>query len=197
MSLIDRAKNILTQPKQEWPVIDTEPASVGSLYSSYIVPLSAIPVIAALIGGWVFGIPFLGRTPIGYGIGRAVLTYVLGLIGVYIVALIVDALAPSFGGTKNQVQALKVTAYSYTAAWVAGILQIFPVLGLIAALLGLYGLYLLYTGLPVLMKAPQDKAMGYTVVVVIAVIILWIIIGAIVGAIIGTLFGFGAMMPRP
>jgi hypothetical protein len=196
MSLIDRAKNILMQPKQEWPVIDAEPATVGQLYSSYIIPLSAIPVIAGLIGMSVFGLPFIGRMSLSYGLGRAVLSYVLSLVAVYIVALIIDGLAPTFNGTKNRIQALKVAAYSYTASWVAGILQLIPALSIIAALLGLYGIYLLYTGLPVLMKAPEDKALGYTVVTIIAVIILWFIIGAIVAAVIGSMFGLGAMGPH-
>jgi hypothetical protein len=169
---------------------------VGSLYAGYIIPLAAIPPIASLIGWSVFGVrlPFVGtiRVPIGTAIGRCVTQYVLGLIGIYIIMLIVDALAPSFGGTRNQVQALKVTAYSYTAAWIGGIFMLFPALSILTLIASLYSLYLLYTGLPVLMKSPAEKALGYTVVVVITVIVLWIIIGVIVGS----LFAFGTGMGR-
>ncbi|MGQ2933191.1 MAG: YIP1 family protein, partial [Sphingopyxis sp.] len=52
----------------------------------------------------------------------------------------------------------------------------------IGLLFALYGLYLLYLGLPVLMKVPQDKALGYTVVVVIVYIVLFLIVGAVVAA---------------
>ncbi|HEU4642229.1 MAG TPA: Yip1 family protein [Gemmatimonadaceae bacterium] len=192
MSLVERAKNILLQPKQEWQVIDGEPTTVGDLYKSYIIPLSAVPPIAALIGWSVFGfkIPFVGtiRIPIGTLIGRCVLQYVLGLVMVYVLALIIDALAPSFGGSKNQVQALKVAAYSSTASWVVGIFSLIPALSWLG-ILGLYSLYLMYLGLPVLMKSPTEKALGYTVVVVIAAIVLWIVVGVIVGSV----FSFGAM----
>jgi hypothetical protein len=118
--------------------------------------------------------------------------YCFMLIGVFIIALVVDALAPSFGGTKNQIQALKVVAYSYTASWVGGILSLIPALGVIGILFGLYSLYTLYLGLPVLMKAPQDKAVGYTVVVIIcSIIITWVVFFAV--ASLGFGMGAGAM----
>jgi hypothetical protein len=183
MALMDRVKGILLTPKQEWPVINGEQASVGGLYTGYIIPLAAIGPIAMVIGWSVFGmsVPFVGsiKLPIGYAVRNAVITYVAGLVGVYVLALIIDALAPTFGGQKNQVQALKAAAYSYTAAWVAGIFMVFPVLGIITLLVSLYSLYLLYLGLPIVMKAPQDKAVGYTVVVVLVAIVLWIVIGVI------------------
>lgn len=183
MALMDRVKGILLAPKKEWPVIDGEQTSIGDLYRSYIIPLAAIGPIASIIGWSVFGmhIPFVGsiRLPIGYAIRNAAIAYVLGLVGVYVLALIIDALAPTFGGQKNQVQALKAAAYSYTAAWVAGVVTVFPTLGIIVLLASLYSLYLLYLGLPVVMKAPQEKAVGYTVVVVLVAIVLWIVIAVI------------------
>ena len=184
MALIDRVKRILLTPKEEWPVIDAEQASVGSLYRGYILPLAAIGPVASIIGWSVFGmkIPFVGsyRVPISIGVRNAVLTYVLGLIGVFVLGLIIDALAPTFGGQKNQIQGLKVAAYSYTAAWVAGVFSLIPTLALLGVLVSLYSLYLLYLGLPVLMKSPQEKAVGYTVVVCVVAIVLAVVIGAIV-----------------
>jgi hypothetical protein len=184
MALMDRAKKILLTPKDEWPVIDTEQASVGSLYTGYIIPLAAIGPIASIIGWSLFGmrLPFVGsmRIPIGFGIRNALISYVLGLVGVFVLALIIDALAPTFGGQKNQIQALKVAAYSYTAAWVGGIFGLIPALAILGLLAGLYSLYLLYLGLPVLMKAPQEKAAGYTAVVIVVALVLYFVIGIIV-----------------
>ncbi len=182
MALMDRAKNILFQPKQEWPAIDAEQASVGGLYTGYIIPLAAIGPVASLIGWSVLGmrVPFVGaiKIPISYGLRMAVVQYVGALVGTFVLALIIDALAPTFGGQKNRIQALKVAAYSATAAWVAGIFAIIPALAILG-ILGLYSLYLLYLGLPVLMKSPQDKAMGYTVVVIVVAIVLAIVISVI------------------
>jgi len=182
--LVARVKGIIMQPKSEWRVIDGESTTVSQLYTGYIIPLSAIPPIASVIGLSVFGIslPLLGtyRVPLGSALTSAITQYVLGLVGIYVLALIIDALAPTFAGQKDQMQALKVAAYSSTASWLAGIFALIPGLRILG-LLGLYGLYLLYAGLPILMKAPAEKAMGYTVVVIICAIVIFVVIGAIAG----------------
>src|SRR3546814_11337083 len=95
------------------------------------------------------------------------MSYVLTLAAIYIVALVIDALAPTFGGQKNPIQALKVAVYSGTAGWVAGIASLLPTLALLGGLVGgLYSRYLPSLGPPRLMTAPGDKAVDYTVVVV-------------------------------
>jgi Yip1 domain len=182
MALVDRVKNILLNPRQEWEVIDGEVTTVGELYKGYIVPLAAIGPLATAIGYSVFGVsvPFMGtyRVPIGSAITSALVQFVLTLIGVYVLGLIIDGLAPTFGGTRSQIQALKVSAYSSTASWLAGIFALIPGLRILL-ILGFYSLFLLYLGLPVLMKSPREKALGYTVVVVLAAIVLYMVIGLI------------------
>ena len=181
MNLVDRAKNILLKPKQEWAVISAEPQTVQGLYTGYVMILAAIPAVASFIGFSLIGVStFMGsyRWPVTSGITHMILQYVLGLGWVYVLALIIDALAPNFGGEKNFIQALKVSAFSSTAMWLAGIFSIIPALAILG-ILGLYSLYLLYTGLPLLMKTPEDKAVPYTVVVIIIAIVLGIIVGAL------------------
>jgi hypothetical protein len=183
MNLVERAKRILLTPKPEWQVIDAEPATVGELYTQYIIPLAAIGPIARVIGFALIGvhIPFSGvtyRTPIGRALVGAAVSYILALAGVYVLAMIIDMLAPSFGGTTNRMQALKVAAYSNTAAWLAAIFAIVPGLSILG-ILGLYSLYLLYLGLPILMKSPAEKAGAYTVVVILVAIVLFFLIGVV------------------
>ena len=190
--LVARVKAILLTPKTEWPVIAAEATAPADIYLRYVAPLVAIGVIASFIGTTVVGIPLplLGTIRIGVasGLAAALLHFVLTFVAVFVVALIVDALAPTFGGQKDSLRALKVTAYSFTPAWVAAVLTIVPALGMIAGLIGLYGLYLMYLGLPVLMRAPADKALGYTVVVVLCAIVLSIVVSAVSGIALG---GFG------
>lgn len=184
-SLVNRVKAILMQPKSEWQVIDGEPATVGSIYMGYIVPLALIPAICGAIR--------IFRFSPGYGIRYAITFYVVHSITPFVLALIIDALAPSFGGQKNQIQALKVAAYAATPFWLAGIFQLIPALSVLALVGGLYGLYLLFLGLPVLMKAPQDRAMGYTVVTIIAeIVVWWVLIVFLTGlALGGAALGYG------
>ncbi|MGE5303451.1 MAG: Yip1 family protein [Alphaproteobacteria bacterium] len=182
MNLTERVKNILLQPAAEWAVIAQETGNASELYKSYIAPLAAIGPIASIIGFAVIGVPLpMGgsyRAPLTSAIGQAVITFILVLAGTYVLALIIDALAPTFGGTKDNFQALKVAAYSSTAAWVAGIFNLIPALAFLQ-ILALYSIYLLYLGLPILMKAPKEKALSYTGVVIIAAIVIFGIIGVI------------------
>ena len=186
-SLVDRVRNIIMRPKLEWPVIDAEPSTIGGIYASYVAILAAIPPLATAIGQLVFGWRFLGivyRPSPAHVITQAVMQYLLGLATVYIMALIIEALAPSFGGTKDRLAAFKVAAYSGTAYWLAGIFGIIPNLSFLA-IVGLYSLYLYYTGLPVLMKVPADKAIGYILAIIVAAIVLFFIVTAITAAIVG------------
>lgn len=189
MNIVERVKNILIQPKTEWPVIEREQTSAQALYTGYIMPLAAIGPIAMLVGLSVVGVqvPFMGTTriPLSSLIPQMLVSYVLGLAGVYVLALIINTLAPSFGGMSNLTQALKVAAYGATAAWVGGIFHLFPLMGVLGLLAALYTLYLLYLGLPVLMKSLPARSLGYTLSVVIAAIVLFVVIGAISASLVG------------
>jgi Yip1-like protein len=172
MALVDRVKGILLEPKNEWPKIAAEAATPQSIYTGYVMILAAIgPLALALRGAIVAAI-------ISYGIALAV-TYVL--------AFIVDALAPTFSAEKNFVQSLKLAAYSYTAAWIAGIFQLIPFVGRIIGLLAaIYSFYTFYLGLPVLKKCPADKAVGYTIVVVVCGIVIWLLLaGVLMSMVVG------------
>jgi len=185
-NLLSRVQNILLKPKSEWDVIDAEPATVQSLFLGYACVLAAIPAIAGAIGKFmpvcVLGI-CVHYNPLFIVIG-AVVNYVLSLAGVYGIGMVIDALAPSFGGQKDQLKAMKVAVYSFTASWLAGIFTILPMLGLLS-LVGLYSLYLLYLGLPKLMKSPQDKAMAYTAVSILCGIVVFIVVGVIASIVMG------------
>ena len=182
MNIVERIKGILLKPKDEWQTISGETTPIPELYKSYIVILAAIGPVASIIGMSIIGLslPFVGsfRIPITTMIASSVVQYVLTLVGVYVLALIIDALAPTFSGQKNINQAFKLAAYSYTPGWLAGIFALIPALAVLG-ILGLYGLYLLFLGLPVLMKSPQEKSLGYTATIILAAIVMFVVIGII------------------
>jgi hypothetical protein len=180
--LVSRVKNILLNPKEEWHVIDGEPGDTKEVFT-YVAILAAIPAVFGILGGLIL-------LPGAFTIllVSAILGYLIAFAVVYLIAFIIDALAPTFGTEKHFPSALKLTAYAYTPSWVAGVFSIIPVLGGILALLaGLYGLYLLYLGLPILMRAPQEKVVGYLVVIVICAIVVSLVLGFIVAAVAGGL----------
>jgi hypothetical protein len=194
-SLVARAKAIILTPKREWETIDGEPSSIGGIFTGYAAILAAIPALSSLIGGQIFGYGMMGlswRPSLMGAISMAVAQYVLSLVSLFLLAFIINALAPTFGGQKNGLKAFKVAAYSATAGWLAGIFSLIPSLAMLG-ILGLYSLYLLYTGLPLLMKAPQEKAVGYTIVTIVAAVVLTLLATAI-AAPIGGMFAGGGMM---
>ncbi len=188
--LIERVKGIVLSPKTEWEKIAAESTDVKSLYIGYAMILAAIPAICGFIGATVIGVslPMIGnyRTGVAAALVQMVLGYVLGLAVIYVVSLVVNALAPTFDGQKNPVQALKLVVYSSTPVWLAGVFSLVPLLGVLGIIAGLYGLYLLYIGLTPLMKNPQDKSIGYTALIVVCYIVLAIIMGVIVASVAGT-----------
>lgn len=182
MNLVERVTEILLKPKDTWAVIAGEQSSIASIYKSYLVFLAAVPAIAAfiglsLIGASTFGISF--RVPIVAGLVNMVVSFILSLVMIYVLSLIVNALAPSFSGEKNALNAFKLVAYGSTAILLAGIFNLLPSLSPLGLLAGLYSIYLLYTGIPVLMKAPEDKAIAYTIVIIVCGIVASLIIGSV------------------
>ncbi len=182
MNIIQRVKDILLTPKQTWPIIDDEATDVAGLYKNYIMILAAIPAVAGFIGMTLIGFSAFGvtvRTPFVSGLTQMVVGYVLSLAMVYIIALIVDALAPTFGGQKNMINALKLVAYGSTAGMVGGIFGLIPALSMIALLTALYSIYLIYVGLPTMMKCPEEKALPYTAVILVCGIVAGLVLGAV------------------
>jgi hypothetical protein len=181
MNIVQRVKDILLTPKLTWPVIEAETSDTASLYKNYIMILAAIPALAGFIGMTLIGASVFGmsiKVPFMTGLIQLVVGYVLSLAMVYIISLIVDALAPTFGGQKNQMSALKLVAYGSTAGMVGGIFSLIPMMSMLGLLAALYSIYLIYTGLPTLMKCPEDKALPYTAVILVCGIVAALILGA-------------------
>jgi hypothetical protein len=192
--LIQRTKNIVLGPKLEWRVIAPEPTSIAQLYTGYVMPLAAFAAVMSFLHMSVIGasVPFAGvvRTPIASGLMAAILSFGLGLVGLFLVGLIINRLAPTFAGLSDRRQALKVAAYSFTPAWLSSVLALSPVLPTLLQWAALfYGIYVLYLGLPVLMRSPQERALGYTTTVVACTLLLGIVFLGV--SVVAGRFGWG------
>jgi hypothetical protein len=186
-SLIGRVKAILLEPRTTWKEIDSEFTKPGEVWGKYIIPLAAIGAVARLGGMLIFGKPIAFTsltTPVSIteAVTRGVVTLVVSLLSVFLLSKVISLLASGFGGQRNDVQGLKVAAYSWTATLVAGIFTLIPALNIVFLIVSSYSLVLLYIGLPPLMKVSQDRAMGYTAVVIIIAIVVFLIGFAIVTA---------------
>lgn len=184
MDLTTRVKSILLQPAQEWRKIAAESTDVGALLSDYAGPLSAISALCGWIGGSIVGYGFV-RVGLVRGFVNAVVTWVFGLVGCWLAAMVIERLAPTFGSRGNTAQALKLVVYASTPVWIAGVLRLIPPLTVLSLIAALYGLYLFYIGLPAVMHTPADKVIPYMAVSAVAVILVVIVFGFFASAITG------------
>jgi len=196
--LVARVMGMLTKPAAEWDLVEGETATVQSLFTGYACILALIlPIMSAVMSALAFSalgflhtfMPFIGHFgPVALA-GRAVLTYLEYLLTTFVVGLIIDALAPSFDGQKNPVQAMKLAVYSWTAVWVSGLALIVPILGGLVVLAALfYSLYAFWIGAPKLMKTPADKSSGYALVCMGASFVAALVIAMVFGAVQTMLF---------
>lgn len=170
-SLIQRVQDILLRPKPTWDVIEGEQATVQGLYTGYICILAAIIPVLSLL--WTVLIsPLFGMGAPFFLVGaivNTVVSYIVGLAGVYVFAWIADQLAANFGATRNFIQGFKVAAYGMTAAWVSGLFLIIPFVGIIGVVAGcIYTIYLIHLGVVRLLKPAEDKAILYSAVCIVA-----------------------------
>ena len=194
-SLVQRAKAIVLTPKAEWPVIATEPDDATGLFTRYAIPLAAIGPVATFLHGQLFGYGMFGitwRPSLLGGLASMATSFVISLVGLFVLALIIENLAPRFDGEASRPRALKLAIYGATASFLAGIFNLIPGLGVLG-LLGLYSVYLFYTGATPLMKVPEAKAVSFTAVTMVCAVVLALVVGAVAGPVMH-LFGSAPTM---
>jgi Yip1-like protein len=178
MNLLGRVKGILVDPKAEWPRIEGEPGDMAYLFANYVAVLAAIPAVCGWIAWIVVG------APVFTGIVITLIRYLLSFVSVYLVALIIDALAPTFDADKKFDNALKLAVYSATPFWLSGVFSLVPGLGFVRILALVYSAYLLWLGIPPLTRAPPDKSIGYAGAIVgcaLAIGVIFLVIAGLLG----------------
>ena len=177
-----RAKTMLLDPSAEWPAVERESGDPAYLLSRYVAVLALIPAVCGFVGASVIGVVVPGtglvRASLFDGFFGAIFGYAMAFGIVLILALVIDQLAPLFGGRKDFDSAFKLAVYSYTPVWLTGIFLLLPGLRFLI-LLSFYGAYVLALGLPRLMKSPVQKSYGYALVIVVCACALTLIAAAI------------------
>lgn len=189
MDFVQRAKAMVLSPAGEWRAIEPESGDAGYLFVNYVAILAAIPPVCEFLRLAVFswgGLRLRHLHHVGFfsSLFGAVVHYLVAFVVVYAMAVIIDGLAPTFSGQKSQQNALKLSVYSLTPAWLAGVFALIPGLGFIRLLALLYSVYVFWLGLPILMKPPPDRAGPYALAVIACGIVLSFVVAAIVGPIV-------------
>jgi len=189
MNVASRAKAILIEPLAEWTRIEQDAEDPAYVLSHYVAVLALVPALFGFIGASLVAAALHGtaasRAPIFDGLFGAIFSYVMTCATVLLLALIIDLVAPLFGGRRDFDAAFKLSVYSFTPVWLAGIFLVLPGLRFLT-LLGFYGAYILWLGLPLLAKAPAQKTQNFAALIVICAALLLYIAAAAQQAVFGT-----------
>ena len=169
MNAFVRAKAILVDPAAAWRGIEKDIGDPAYLLSRYVAVLALIPALSGFVGATLIGVV----TPSGVlradlidGLFGAIVSYATSCAIVLLLGLIIDLLAPLFGGRRDFEEAFKLAVYSFTPLWLVGIFLLLPGLRFLL-LTGAYGIYLFWLGAPRLTKVPERQAANFTAVIVI------------------------------
>jgi len=156
--VINRAKDIIVNPKAEWIVILAETKTKNTIVKEYALPMVAIMAICAFFGSLMMKGSLAGALVMG-GV-----LFVFTFIGIYVSAYIINELTTSFNSRKDIHTTFKLVVYSFTAYFAtSAITLLWPPLGLLSAF-GLYSIYLFWEGTTILLQTPEDNKMGFVAV---------------------------------
>jgi hypothetical protein len=169
MNAFVRAKAILVDPAAAWRGIEKDIGDPAYLLSRYVAVLALIPALSSFVGATLIGVVTPSgvlRTDLIDGLFGAIFSYAASCAIVLLLGLIIDLLAPLFGGRRDFEDAFKLAVYSFTPLWLAGIFLLLPGLRFLL-LTGAYGIYLFWLGAPRLTKVPEQQAANFTAVGVV------------------------------
>jgi hypothetical protein len=170
MNALLHAKAILVDPAAAWRGIEKDIGDPAYLLSRYVAVLALIPALCGFAGAvWIGVVAPSGaviRTDLVGGLFGAVFSYAASCVIVLLLGLVINLVAPPFGGGRNFENAFKLAVYSLTPLWLAGIFLLLPGLHFLL-LTGAYGIYLFFLGAPLLIKVPQQHAASLTFVITV------------------------------
>ena len=203
MSIVERAKNIILKPTYEWNVIASEPATIGGLFKDYAAPLVLIPLVSTILFTGLLGISAADMMGFGSGMpldltaiaGMAILSFIVSLVSLFVMGTVVKFVSPSFDGTSDKVQAMKLMTYASTPTWVVALVSWIPFLGAVLGFAAIvYVVYLIYCGLSPVMGVPKEKIAGFTVVIVLIYVFVALIMSGIVAGLLYLTYFSNPMM---
>jgi hypothetical protein len=173
--ILSRAWGLLSEPKKEWEQIKAEETTIPHILIGYVAPLAAIPVVADLIGSAIFN----RLIDPADALIRGVVTWIITIGLVYFIGVLVNAIAENFEGEKDELAAQKIAAYSLTPAFLSGIFSLWPPLWWVSLFALAAMVFIMYRGLPILMKAPAERALSYAATVTVAAAVALIVLFAL------------------
>jgi hypothetical protein len=179
---------LLFQPRRAWSKIADR--SVGNLFTALLYPLlfAVLPALAWYIGsthtGWQIGSSDAIRLTRASALPIVVLFY-LAMVGAVIgIGCMIHWMAQTYGAASSIAKGIAIAGFTATPLFVAGAVGFYPqlALDLVIGLVALcYAIYLLYMGVPIVMKIPEERGFLFaSAVIAVCLVALIAIMGATV-----------------
>ena len=194
--MISHVAGLFTHPQQEWKEISDTEESVSHLYFAHVLLLALIPPVSMFIGttkvGWTIGNGAPVMLTQSSAMTMSVLTYLALLAGVGVIGAFIDWMSRTYDSTPGLARCIVFSAYTATPLFVAGLCALYPnvvLIMLVGIVAVFYTVYLLYSGLPIFMKIPEDEGFVYASSILTIGLVMFVALMAITVLIWS--FGFG------
>lgn len=171
--MLHHALGLIIQPRKQW-------RAIAALSQRQLAASLAYPAVMALIPSIAW---YYGTTRIGWSIGRsdpqylthesalgiAVALYLAILIGLAVIGYLVHWMSATYGAQSTVVRGLALSSFTATPFFLAGVVGVYPhfTTDLLISLLAIgHAVFLLYSGIPIVMKVPEDRGFLFASAVV-------------------------------
>ena len=162
--MLQHALGLFINPRKDWTKIRDENCTVGKCYCSYVFLLASIPPISGYFGttlhGWEIGTREAIKLSPDSALIIAIIYYLVMLVGVFSMGFMIHFMSKTYGSAQSLPRCITLAAYVATPLFLVGIFELFPILWL-NFVIGLpalvYSVYLLYLGVPIIMKIPEEQ----------------------------------------
>lgn len=155
---------LLFSPDKEWESIRKDSESPSRLYIGHVLLLALIPAIAGFVGtsviGWQVGDGPVMKLSTSSALSLSIMFYAAMLAGIFILGKFIDFFAATYEVSDKTPRGIAMAAYTATPMFLIGVIAVYPNIwvNMLAGLVAItYAVYLLYEGLPILMKIPEDR----------------------------------------
>ncbi|WP_422450843.1 MULTISPECIES: Yip1 family protein [unclassified Endozoicomonas] len=160
---------LLTEPDNEWVSIRKNPPGLIQLYLGQIIWLAALPAICTYIGTTMSGWSLPGSTNVvrltpESALWMSILAWMAMVCGVAVMSWFIHWMSGNFNSDPSLADCTAFTCYTAYPLFLIGICGLYPSLWL-AIIAGTVAVsataYLLYSGLHIFMKIPQEQGFIY------------------------------------
>ncbi len=179
--VIQRARDLMVNPRDTWLNIKDEPGEILDLYRDYLWLLAIVPAVSIFIGQSLvkYRVPFeheITYVPIGLGLSLMLRRYILYLLGILIGGICISWLSGRFHGASDLTSSVRLVGYSATPGWLATALHIIPRLGDLSVFGYIFGIYLFYLGAEILLEISRERLTTFTTLAVVMLIVISIFV---------------------